>query len=89
MLALKKHYMHSQHIVDTATMEILLPPWNTRTPLFYGLSKKYTSFLSTLLFQDMMVQLTLPLPILLASFILLANNLQSHLKNTKHFLNLI
>ena len=64
------HYMHSQHIIDTATMEILLPPWNTHIPLFYGLSKKYPSQtpLSILLFQDKMVQLTVPLPILHSLF---------------------
>ena len=32
-------YMHSQHIIDKATMEFLLPPKNTCTPLFYGLPK--------------------------------------------------
>ena len=41
------HYMHSQHIIDTATMEILLPPWNTHTPLFYGLSKNTQAKLSS------------------------------------------
>ena len=30
-------YIHSQHIIDKATKEFLLPPNNTRTPLFYGL----------------------------------------------------
>ena len=32
-------YIHSQHIIDKATKEFLLPPKNTRTPLFYGLPK--------------------------------------------------
>ena len=32
-------YIHSQHIIDKATKEFLLPPKNNRTPLFYGLSK--------------------------------------------------
>ena len=31
--------MHSQHIIDTATMEFVLPPRNTYTPLFYGWPK--------------------------------------------------
>ena len=34
-----EHYMHSQHIIDTATMEFLLPPRNTRISLFCGLAK--------------------------------------------------
>ena len=32
-------YIHSQHIIDKATKEFLLPPKNTRTLLFYGLPK--------------------------------------------------
>ena len=28
-------YLRSQHIIDKATMEFLLPPKDTRTPLFY------------------------------------------------------
>ena len=32
-------YMLSQHIIDKATKEFLLPPRNARTPLFYGLPK--------------------------------------------------
>ena len=35
------HYIHSQHLIDTATMEFLLPPRNTHTPLFYGLPKMH------------------------------------------------
>ena len=31
--------MHSQQISGKVTMEFLLPPKNTRTPLFYGLPK--------------------------------------------------
>ena len=36
-------YMHSQHIIDKVTLEFLLPPKNTHTPLFYGLHKIYKS----------------------------------------------
>ena len=32
-------YIHSEHIIDKATKEFLLPPKNTRTLLFYGLPK--------------------------------------------------
>ena len=32
-------YMHSQHTIDKATIEFLLPPKITPTPLFYGLPK--------------------------------------------------
>ena len=31
--------VYSQHIIDTATKEFLLPSKNTRAPLFYGLPK--------------------------------------------------
>ena len=34
-------YIHFQHIIDKATKEFLMPPKNTRTPLFYGLPKIY------------------------------------------------
>ena len=32
-------YMHSQHLTDKATIEFLLRPKNTHTPLFYGQPK--------------------------------------------------
>ena len=64
------HYMHSHnryghHGNSAASLEY------THTSLLWVI-KKYTSqtLLSTLLFQDVMVQLTVPLPILLTSFIL-------------------
>ena len=34
------HYMHFQHIIDTANMKVALPYRNTSTPIFYGLSTK-------------------------------------------------
>ena len=83
-------YMHSQHIIDKATMEFLLPPKNTRTPLFYGLPKIHkpdcplrtiacgcnapTDHLSAYI-----THFTQPL----------AGNLPSYIKDTKHFLNLV
>ena len=83
-------YMHSQHIIDKATMEFLLPPENTCTPLFYGLPKIHKP--------------DCPLyPILsgcdgptghpsayITHFIQpLASNLPTYIKYTKHFLDLI
>ena len=58
-------YMHSGHIIGKATIEFLLPPKNTRAPLFYELPK-FTSRnpLSALLFQDVMVKLAISLPTL-------------------------
>ena len=60
-----EHYMHSQHMIDTATMEFLLPPRNTHTQLSCGLAKirKRQTALSALLFPDAMVQLTISHPI--------------------------
>ena len=60
-----RNLMHSEHIIDKATIEFLLPPKNTRAPLFYELSK-FTSPnpLSALLFQDVMVELAISLPTL-------------------------
>ena len=83
-------YIHSQHIIDNATKEFLLPPKNTCTPLFYGLPKLHkpgyplhpivsgcdgpTDHLST---GD-------------THFIQhIASNLPSHVEDPKHFLNLI
>ena len=55
-------YIHSQHIIDTANMEFLLPPRNILTFLFYGLSFTSQTALFTLLFQDVTVQLTISHP---------------------------
>ena len=83
-------YMHSQQTIDKVTMEFLLPPKNTRTPLFYGLLKIH--------------KLDCPLhPIVsghdgptgyLSAYIThfiqpLARNLPSQIKDTKHILNFI
>ena len=54
--------IHSQHIIDTANMEFLLPPRNILTFLFYGLSFTSQTALFTLLFQDVTVQLTISHP---------------------------
>ena len=82
--------MHSQHMIDTATMEFLLPPRNTHTQLSCGLAKirkpncplrpvisgcdGATDHLSSYI-----TDFIQPLP----------NNRPSHIKDTKHFLNLI
>ena len=83
-------YIHSQHIIDMATKEFLLPHKNTHTLLFYGLPKIH--------------QPGCPLrPIVsgcdgpidhISTYVThfiqpLASNLPSHVKDTKHFLNLI
>ena len=66
-------------------MEFLLPLKNTRTPLFYGSSTIHKSIcpLHPLVVgcdaATYRLQLIQPL----------ANNLPSHIKDTKHFLNLI
>ena len=57
-------YIHSQRIIDKATKEFLLPPENTRTP--HLSSTGYPKFisqaaLSALLYQGVMVQLTISL----------------------------
>ena len=53
------HYLHSQLITDMTTMEFLLPPRNTGTPLFQSYQKRTSqTALSALFFQDVMVQLT-------------------------------
>ena len=77
-------------MIDTTTIEFLLPPRNTRTPLFYGLPK--------------LQKANCPLrPIIsgcdgptdrLSSYIThfiqpLFKNFSLHVKETKHFLNLI
>ena len=56
--------MHSQHIIDKATKEFLLPLKNTRTILGILGHPEFTSqvALSALLFQSVMVQLTISLP---------------------------
>ena len=82
------HYMHSQHIIDTTTMELLLSPRNTCTPLFHGLPKIHKSNCTLRHIVSGCGGPTDPL----SSNIThkpLPNNLPSHIKDTIHFLNLI
>ena len=79
------HYMHFQQIIYTATMEFLLPLKNTRTPLFYGSSTIHKSICPL---HPLAVGCDAP-TYRLQLIQPLANNLPSHIKDTKHFLNLI
>ena len=83
-------YMHSQHIIDKATMEFLLPPKNTRTPLFYGLSKIHKPECPLRPIVSGYDGPTDHLSAYITHFIQpLASNLPSHIKDTKNFFNLI
>ena len=80
-------YIHSQHIIDKATKDFLLPPKNTRTPLFYGLPKIHNPLRPIVSGCD---GPTDRLSAYVTHFIQpLSSNLPSHIKDTKHFLNLI
>ena len=82
--------MHSQHIIDKATMEFLLPPKNTRTPLFYGLPKIHKPDCPLHPVVSGCDGPTDHLSFYINHFIqYLANNLSSHIKDTKHFINLL
>ena len=84
------HRIHSQHIIDKATKEFLLPPKNTRTPLFYGLPKIHKSGCPLRPIVSGCDGPTDHLSAYVTHFIQpLASNLPSHIKDTKHFLNLI
>ena len=81
------HYMYYQHKIDTATMEFLLPFRNTRTSLFYGISKIHKPRCPL---HPIVSRSNWPSLIYVTHFIQpLANNLWSHIKDTKNFLNLI
>ena len=83
-------YIHSQHITDKATIEFLLPPKNSRTPLFYGLPKIYKPGCPLRRIVSGCDGPTDHLSAYVTHFIQpLASNLPSHIKDTKHFLNLI
>ena len=85
-----EHYMHSQHIIDTATMEFLLPPRNTRTPLVCGLPKIHKPNYPLRSVVSGYDGATDHLSSYITDFIQpQPNNLPSHIKDTKHFLNLI
>ena len=81
--------MHSQHRTDTAAMEILLSPRNTCTPLFYGLPKihKPNSPLHPI-FSGCHGATDRHSSYITHFIQALAGNLPSHIKDTKHFLDL-
>ena len=83
-------YIHSQHIIDKATKEFLLPPKNTSTPLFYGLPKIHKPGCPLRPIVSGCDGPTDHLSPYVTHFIQpLASNFPSHIKDTKHFLNLI
>ena len=83
-------YIHSQHIIDKATKEFLLPPKNTRTPLFYGLPKIHKPDCPLCPIVSGCDGPTDHLSAYVPHFIQpLVSNLPSHVKDKKHFLNLI
>ena len=82
--------MHSQHIIDTATKKFLLPPKNTCTPLFYGLPRIHKPCCPLRPIVSGCDGPTDHLSAYITLFIQpLASNLPSHIRDTKHFLNLI
>ena len=83
-------YIHSQHIIDKATKEFLLPRKNTRTPLFCGLPEIRKPGCPLRPIISGCDGPTDHLSACVTHFIHpLASNLPSHIKDTKHFLNLI
>ena len=82
--------MHSQHIIDKTTMEFLLHPKITCTPLFYGLPKIHKSDCPLHPIVSGFDGPTYYLSAYITHFIQpLSSNLPSHIKDTKHFLNFI
>ena len=82
--------IHSQHIIDKVTKGFLLPHKNTRTPLFYGLPKIHKPGCPLRPIVSGCDGPTDHLSAYLTYFIQpVASNLPSHVKDTKHFLNLI
>ena len=80
-------YIHSQHIINKATKEFLLPPKNTCAPLFYGLPKIHKPGYPILPIASGCDGPTDHLSAYVTHFIQpLASNLPSHVKDTKHFL---
>ena len=83
-------YMHSEDIIGKATIEFLLPPKNTRKPLFYGLPKINKPDCPLRPIISGYNGPTGHLSAYSTYFIQpLSSNLPSNIKNTKHFLNLI
>ena len=85
-----KHYMYSQNIINTTTMDFLLLPRKTRTSLLYELLKINKPNCSINPIVPGCDSPTDRLSSYVTHFIQpLANNLPSHIKGTKHFLHLI
>ena len=83
-------YIHSQHIIGKATKEFLLPPKNTRTLPFYRLPKIHKSGCPLRPIVSGCDGPTDHLSTYVIHFIQpLASNLSPHVKDAKHFLNLI
>ena len=83
-------YLRSQNIIYKATIEFLLPPKDTRTPLFYELPKIHKPDCPLCPIVSGCDGPTDHLSAYITHFIQpLASNLPSHIKDTKHFLNLI
>ena len=83
-------YIHSQHIIGKATKKFLLPPKNTRTLPFYGLPKIHKPGCPLCPIVSGCDGPTDHLSAYVTHFIQpLASNLPPHVKDSKHFLNLI
>ena len=83
-------YVHSQQIIDMATKEFLLPHKNTHTLLFYGLPKTHKPGCPLRPIVSGCDGPTDHISTYVTHFIQpLASNLPSHVKDIKHFLNLI
>ena len=82
--------MNSQHIIDKATLEFLLPPKITDTSLFFGLPKiqKPDSLLRPIV--SGCDGATDHLSAYITHFIeTLVSKIPSHIKDTKYFLSLV
>ena len=83
-------YIHSLHIIDKTTKEFLVPPKNTRTPLFYEIPKIHKPGCPLHPIVSGCDGPTDQLSAYIIHFIQpLASNLPLLIKDTKHFLNLI
>ena len=82
-------YMDSQHVIDKATMEFLLPPKNICTPLFSGLPKSHKPHYTICPIVSGCDGPTDYLSAYIIHFIQpLASNLPPHIKDRKQFLKL-
>ena len=83
-------YIHSQHIIGKATKDVLLLPKNNCTALFYGLPKMHKPDCPLCPIVSGCDGPTDHLSAYVPHFIQpLVSNLPSHVKDKKHFLNLI